>query len=103
MAPVNAPLRCPNRWLSSISRGTAEQTSTPKFLPARGDGIVDFAGDDFLPGAGLAGDQDRQIGWANASRHRVDLTHPRGNEQVALEHQPLFDRPERGAVPLLAL
>ena len=51
-----------------------------------------------FPEPGLAGDQDRQIRWPDPPRHRVDLTHPRGNEQVALEHQPLFDGPERGSV-----
>ena len=60
IAPVNAPRRWPNSWLSTSSRGTAEQlngTNGPRFCALC---VVNQPRDDFLAGAGFAGDQDRQ-------------------------------------------
>ena len=64
---------------------------------------MNFARDDFFPGTGFTGDEHRQVRRPNPSRHRVDLTHPRGDEQVALEHQAFLDRPERCAMTLFSL
>ena len=57
-APVKAPRRWPNSWLSSSSRGTAAQLTGMKgFGRAVGTG-VNGVGDDLLAGSALAGDQN---------------------------------------------
>ena len=103
MAPVNAPRRCPNRWLSSISRGTAEHTSTPKLLPARGEASCTSRAMISLPEPVSPVMSTGRSDGADPARHRVDLAHPRGNEHVALEHEAFFDRPKRRAMALFAL
>ena len=65
--------------------------------------IVNFAGDDLLARPGLASDQRWMVGRGDPARHGLDLTHPRGNEHIALKHEALFDRPERSAMALVAL
>ena len=68
MAPVNAPRRWPNSWLSTSSRVTAEQLNGHERAALLRAVVVDEPRDDFLAGAGLAGDEDRQRSWRPAAR-----------------------------------
>ncbi len=64
-APVNAPLRWPNSSLSSRASGMPPQLIGTKRCARRGP-RVERAGDEFLSGPALAGDEHRAVGRCNA-------------------------------------
>ena len=83
-APVNAPRRWPNNWLSTSSRGMAEQLNATNG-PLRDEAaVVDQPRHDFLAGAGLTRNQDRQRRRGQALGDAHELHHPRRSEDRVL-------------------
>ena len=74
----------------------------PQLMPVKGPllrrpGMVDRAGDDFLAGAALAGDEDRHVGVFDAIDERVDLAHRRARADEALVAEMAAEHRARGA------
>ena len=66
-------------------------------LAAGGEG-VDRAGEDFLAGAALAGDEDVDVGRPDPPREADQLAHVAGDDGVAVLGRQFFDGPQRGAL-----
>ena len=62
---------------------------------------MDRPGEDFLAGARLAGDEDRDVGRCDAARGVEDALHLLGEEDGSALTLDGVGRPQRGAIPLL--
>ena len=76
-APVKAPFSWPNSSDSIRSRGIAAMLMATNGPVAALAVVVQGAGDQFLAGAGFAGDHHRQVGLHQAGEHAVDVLHRR--------------------------
>ena len=75
VAPVNAPFSWPKSSLSIRSRGNGRHVDGDERAVLALAVVVQRARDQFLAGAGLAGDHHRQIGLHQARERAVDLLH----------------------------
>ena len=76
-APVKAPFSWPNSSLSSKLSGMAAQLRARNGCLGPGAVLVDGAGDQFLAGAALAGDQHGDVLGGDAADGLVHLAHRR--------------------------
>ena len=77
LAPVNAPFSWPNSSLSISSRGIAAMLTGDERAAAALAEIVQRPRHQLLAGAGLAGDQHREVGAHQPGDDPVDLLHRR--------------------------
>ena len=77
IAPVKAPFSCPKSSLSIRSRGIAAMFTATNGPLAPLSIVVEGARHEFLPGSGLAGDHDREVGLHQSREGTVDLLHRR--------------------------